>query len=68
MATMAASPAVFKPIADPSVYVVTWAFVSQIDCKLMFALIVCWGLRLPGIPLSDPCWTMALNLDWEGFP
>ncbi len=35
VATMAVPPAVVPPVADPSAYIVTWAFVSQIDCKLM---------------------------------
>ncbi len=39
--TTAAPPAVVPPVADPSVYIVTWAFVSRINCKLRFAVIVC---------------------------
>ncbi len=43
----AESPSVVSmttPVADPSVYIVT------------FADMPCWGLRLPGVPPSDPCW------------
>ncbi len=42
VATMVASPVVALHVADPSVYIVTWAFVSRIDCKLMHA-VTCWG-------------------------
>ncbi len=43
VATMAAPPAVVPPVADPSVYVVTWAFVSRINCKLRFTVIAYYG-------------------------
>ncbi len=33
MATIAAPPVVVSPVADPSVYIVTCAFVSRIDYK-----------------------------------
>ncbi len=54
-ATMAVRTAMAPPVADPSVYISTWAFVSRFDCKLMFAAIACWGLRVPDIPPSNPC-------------
>ncbi len=41
VATMAAPPVGVPPVADPLVYIVTWAFVSQNDCKLLFAATAC---------------------------
>ncbi len=48
VSTMAVLPAVDPPVADPSVYIVTLALVSRINCKRMFAAIVFWGTTLSG--------------------
>ncbi len=40
VATIVAPPVVVPSVADPSVHIVTWAFVSRINCKPMFAAIV----------------------------
>ncbi len=55
VATMAAPPAVVPPVADPSVWIVTGAFVFRINCKVRFAVFAAGGLRLPGIPPRNPC-------------
>ncbi len=39
VATMAVSPLVVPPVADPLVYIVT----SALDCRPMFAMMTCWG-------------------------
>ncbi len=57
VATMAALPAAVTNVADPMVYIGTWAVVSRINCKLMFAAIAC-RVYLPGT-LAIPG---ALNL------
>ncbi len=62
VATKAAPPAVAPPVADPSVFIVTWAFVSRINCKLMFAVIASW-VCLPGNLAS----LGVINLVWEGL-
>ncbi len=46
----------------PPVFIVTWAFVSRINCKLMFAVIAFW-VCLPGNLAS----LGAINLVWEGL-
>ncbi len=53
VATMAAPPAVVPPIADPSAYIVTSAFVSQMDYTLLFAVKTC---GLPGVPPRAVFW------------
>ncbi len=63
MSTLAAPPAVVPPVADPSVYIVTWAFVSQINYKLRFAVIAWWGAALSGSTFQD----QSVNLVGEGF-
>ncbi len=39
---------VVPPVVDTAVYVMNWAFVSQVDCKLMFAVMACWGAAPSG--------------------
>ncbi len=41
VAAMAVPSAAVPPVADPSVFIVTWAFVFRINCKLRFAMIAC---------------------------
>ncbi len=60
VATMAAPPAAVPSVADPSVYFATWAFVSRVDCKLVFA-VVTFRVYLP-VTLVGP---EALTLVWE---
>ncbi len=62
MATMAAPPAVVPPVADPSVYIVTWTFASRISCKLMLGGCA-FRVYFPG-SLASP---RAINLVSEGF-
>ncbi len=70
VSTMAAPPAVVPPVADPSVYIVTWAFVNRINCKLMFDATACRGgedyahrVDLPVTLASSGTLTLVL----EGF-
>ncbi len=56
-------PAVVPPVADPSVCIVTWAFVSQINFKLKSAVIAWWGAAPSGSTSQD----QSVNLVGEGF-
>ncbi len=50
IAGSAGSPTVataVSPVADASVYVVTWAFVSRIKCNVIPAVMACWGVVPP---------------------
>ncbi len=49
MASMAVYLAAAPSVADQSAYIVTWAIITSVDCKLMFAA-VAWVGRHP----SDP--------------
>ncbi len=59
VATMEAPPAVVPPVADPSVYIVTGAFVSRINCKFRFAVIACWGAAPSGHTSQEPLLTQG---------
>ncbi len=50
---------VVPPVADPSVYIVTWAFVSRINCKLRFAVLACWGATPSGYTSQEPLLAQA---------
>ncbi len=60
VATMAAPPAAVPSVADPLLYIVTRAFVSRIDCKLVFA-VVTFRVYLPVTRVGPE----ALTLVWE---
>ncbi len=59
------APAVVPPVADPSVYIVTWAFFSRINCKLMFAVIACWGTSPSGYTSQEPLLAQGQS-NWFG--
>ncbi len=61
--TLAAPPAAVPPVADPSVCIVTWAFVSQIIYRLRFAVIAWWG----AVPTGSTSQNQSVNLVGEGF-
>ncbi len=65
VATMAAPPAVVPPVADPSVYIVTLAFVSQITCKLRSVVIACWGAAPSGYAFQEPLLASEQSI-WSG--
>ncbi len=65
VATMAAPPAVVPPVADPSVYIMMWAFVSQINCKLRFAVLACWGAAPSGYTSQEPLLSQGQS-SWSG--
>ncbi len=48
VASMAAPPAVVPPVADPSVYIVTLAFVSWVDVCLLLLPVGVLRLLCPG--------------------
>ncbi len=59
MVSMAAPSAVVPPVTDSSMYVVTWAFVSRINSKLMLAVIDLGGYAFRVYLPGDPAWPGA---------
>ncbi len=48
------APVAVSSATDPPVYIVTQVFVSRIGCKLIFAVMPCWGLGLPDVSPNVP--------------
>ncbi len=65
VATMAVPPAVVPPVADPSMYIVTLAFVSRINSKLRFAVIACWGATPSEYTSQEPLLAQGQS-SWSG--
>ncbi len=65
VAAMAAPHAVIPPVADPSVYIVTWAFFSRINCKLRLVVIACWGAAPSGYTSQEPLLAQGQSI-WSG--
>ncbi len=52
-------------VADMSVYIVTWAYVSRINCKLRFAVIGCWGATPSGYASKESVLAQGQSI-WSG--
>ncbi len=65
VATTAVLPSVVPPVADPSVYIVTWAFVSRITCNFGFAVIACWGAAPSSYISQEPLLAQRQSI-WSG--